>query len=102
VSTQSHGHWHDPFVAAQLSDGDPYELSSGHPIYCTPAGRDHAASSAIGARLLATNPGEFENCRGVALADGAGVLSGYHIHTLMLEIFDHERKRSMNPSTNSR
>ena len=32
-----------PLRADQLRDGDRYELRSGHPIYCAPAGRDHAA-----------------------------------------------------------
>ena len=47
---------HGPFSAEQLSDGDRYELSNGHPIYCAPAGKEHAGSSLIGARVLGTDP----------------------------------------------
>jgi hypothetical protein len=40
----------------QLSDGDRYELSGGHPIYCLPAGREHSARNLTGARVLETDP----------------------------------------------
>lgn len=45
-----------PFLASQLRDGDRYELSSGHAVYCAPAGRDHAASNLRGGNVLATDP----------------------------------------------
>jgi len=45
-----------PFHADQLSDGDRYELSKGHPIYCAPAGREHAGRSLTGAAVLETDP----------------------------------------------
>jgi Uma2 family endonuclease len=45
-----------PFRAEQLRDGDRYELTNGHPIYCAPAGRDHAGPNATGAALLDSDP----------------------------------------------
>ena len=45
-----------PFRAEQLRDGDRYELANGHPIYCAPAGRDHAGPNATGAALLDSDP----------------------------------------------
>ncbi len=45
-----------PFRADQLTDGDRYELSNGHPIWCAPAGRDHAGPNATGAALLDSDP----------------------------------------------
>ena len=45
-----------PFRADQLHDGDRYELSSGHPIYCAPSGREHAGPNLIGALALETDP----------------------------------------------
>ena len=45
-----------PFLASQIRDGDRYELSSGHAVYCAPAGRDHAASNLRGGNVLATDP----------------------------------------------
>lgn len=45
-----------PFRADQLRDGDRYELSQGHPIYCAPAGRDHAAPHLIGAAVIESDP----------------------------------------------
>ncbi len=45
-----------PFRADQLTDGGRYELSNGHPIYCAPAGRDHAGPNATGAALLDSDP----------------------------------------------
>lgn len=32
-----------PFRADQLKEGDRYELSGGHPIYCAPVGPEHAS-----------------------------------------------------------
>lgn len=45
-----------PFRADQLKDGDRYELSDGHPIYCAPAGREHAGRNLTGAAVLETDP----------------------------------------------
>ena len=47
---------HGPFRADQLRDGDRYELSNGHPIYCAPAGREHAGRNLTGAAVLETDP----------------------------------------------
>ena len=45
-----------PFRAEHLRDGDRYELSNGHPIYCAPAGWQHAAGSVSGAQVLDSDP----------------------------------------------
>ncbi len=45
-----------PFTADQLKDGDRYELSDGHPVYCLPAGRPHAAGTLSGGSVLETDP----------------------------------------------
>lgn len=45
-----------PFRADQLKDGDRYELSGGHPVYCAPAGRDHAGHNLTGASVLDSDP----------------------------------------------
>lgn len=45
-----------PFQASQLREGDRYELSSGHAIYCAPSGRDHAAGNLLGGHVLGTDP----------------------------------------------
>ena len=45
-----------PFRADQLHDGDRYELSNGHPIYCAPAGRDHAGRNLTGAAAISSDP----------------------------------------------
>ena len=45
-----------PFHADQLRDGDRYELSQGHPLYCAPAGPDHAAGNLTGAAVLGSDP----------------------------------------------
>jgi len=45
-----------PFTADQIRDGDRYELSNGHRIYCAPAGENHAHRNASGASLLGSDP----------------------------------------------
>ena len=45
-----------PFTADQIKDGDCYELSNGHPIYCAPAGGRHGSRNASGASLLGSDP----------------------------------------------
>ena len=47
---------HGPFQADQLKDGDRYELSNGHPIYCHPSGRQHAGPNLTGGSVLETDP----------------------------------------------
>ncbi len=49
-------HTPGPFRADQLRDGDRYELSQGHPIYCAPAGWRHGASSVQGGLVLDSDP----------------------------------------------
>ena len=45
-----------PFRADQLRDGDRYELSNGHPIYCHPSERRHAGPNLTGGAALETDP----------------------------------------------
>lgn len=45
-----------PFRADQLRDGDRYELSNGHPIYCAPSGWQHASGSMTGGLVLDSDP----------------------------------------------
>lgn len=45
-----------PFFAEQLRDGDPYELSNGHPIECLPAGGRHARANLVGGLAMETDP----------------------------------------------
>lgn len=56
-----------PFKASNLREGDRYELSSGHAVYCAPTGRDHAAGSLQGGNVLGTDPD----------VDWAGVDAGF-------------------------
>ncbi|MBK9756781.1 MAG: Uma2 family endonuclease [Nannocystis sp.] len=45
-----------PFRADQIREGDPYELSDGHAIYCAPAGHRHGGTQNAGASALASDP----------------------------------------------
>ena len=45
-----------PYTADQIREGDPYELSNGHPIYCLPTGRRGGRSNLGGAQALDTDP----------------------------------------------
>jgi Uma2 family endonuclease len=45
-----------PFRADQLRDGDPYELSDGHPVYCAPGGERHGGAQSAGAKVLDADP----------------------------------------------
>lgn len=45
-----------PFRAEQVREGDRYELSRGHPIYCAPARRDHAGPNLTGAAVIDADP----------------------------------------------
>jgi hypothetical protein len=56
-----------PFRADQIKDGDRYELSGGHPIYCAPAGPEHAGRNLSGGGVLDTDPA----------VDWAGVDAGF-------------------------
>lgn len=46
-----------PFRADQIRPGDPYELSDGHAILCTPVGERSGASKMVGGIALAGDPG---------------------------------------------
>lgn len=62
------GHTGDgPFRVDALREGDRYELSNGHPIYCAPTGGDGAGRAGIAYEVLATDPAVTE----------AGVDPGY-------------------------
>lgn len=56
-----------PFRADQLKEGDPYELSDGHPILALPSGGRQAEAAATGAAVLKSDP----------LVQAAGVEAGY-------------------------
>src|SRR5262245_34082189 len=45
-----------PFYADLLRDGDCYELSRGHAIFCEPSGKDHTRPHLVGALPLASDP----------------------------------------------
>ncbi len=55
TDTQRHSS-QGPFRAEHLRDGDRYELSNGHPIYCAPAGWQHAGGSVKGGLVLDSDP----------------------------------------------
>jgi len=56
-----------PFLAAHIRDGDPYELSNGHAIECSPSGPLHSSSNLVGGEVLDTDPD----------VEWAGVETGY-------------------------
>jgi Uma2 family endonuclease len=56
-----------PFRVEHLREGDRYELSNGHAIYCAPSGRDHAAPNLTGAAVIDSDPA----------VDWAGVDAGF-------------------------
>lgn len=58
---------HGPFLADQIRDGDPYELSNGHAIRCLPTGGRGSDAAATGAAVLKSDPE----------VDAAGVETGY-------------------------
>lgn len=45
-----------PFRADQIREGDPYELSNGHPVLCMGAGGRHAGKNTEGAKVISTDP----------------------------------------------
>lgn len=67
-----------PFRADQIKDGDRYELSGGHPIYCAPAGPEHAGRNLSGGGVLDTDPA----------VDWAGVDAGFAPEPEMLRAPD--------------
>jgi len=56
MTNQSQRLTRGPFRADQLHDGDRYELSNGHPIYCAPAGWQHGSGSVTGGLVLDSDP----------------------------------------------
>lgn len=56
MSTQPRTGERGPFRAEHLHEGDRYELSDGHAIYCAPSGREHAGRTVSGALVLDTDP----------------------------------------------
>lgn len=58
-----------PFRADHIREGDPYELSSGHPIRCMPTGRRGGRANLTGGAVLETDPA----------AEAAGVDVGYSV-----------------------
>ena len=65
---------HGPFRADQLRDGDRYELSNGHPIYCAPAGWQHASGSVKGGLVLDSDPDVQWTGADVGVSPEAGTL----------------------------
>ncbi len=61
-----------PFHVDQIRDGDPYELSNGHPIQCLPTGGNGAGSNLRGGYVLDTDPAAppVGIDAGIALSDG--------------------------------
>jgi hypothetical protein len=57
MPTPTRGTTTGPFLASQIREGDPYELSNGHPIECLPAGSRHQMADLDGARVLLSDPG---------------------------------------------
>lgn len=57
-----------PFRADQIRDGDPYELSNGHPLLCMGAGDRHSMANARGVAVLLSDP---------AVKGQAGVDAGF-------------------------
>ncbi|MDG4550710.1 MAG: Uma2 family endonuclease [Candidatus Contendobacter sp.] len=65
---------HGPFRADQLRDGDRYELSNGHPIYCAPAGWQHGSGSVTGGLVLDSDPDVQWTGADVGISPEAGTL----------------------------
>ncbi len=45
-----------PFRADQVHQGDPYELSDGHAVYCSPTGSIASKAKLLGGAVLGTDP----------------------------------------------
>ena len=67
-----------PFLAEQLRSGDPYELSSGNPVYCAPTGGSGSGPNAMGASVVGWDPAVTE----------VGVDAGYSPSPKMLRAPD--------------
>ena len=67
--TRPIGEPNGPFRVDHVREGDRYELSQGHPIYCAPGGGNHARGAVTGALVLATDPAVEE----------AGMDAGYRM-----------------------
>jgi Uma2 family endonuclease len=63
-----------PFTADQIRDGDPYELSNGHPILCLPSGRRGGRSNLTGGTVLETDPAVKSAGVDVGYSDNPGHL----------------------------
>src|SRR5215207_2543438 len=49
-----------PFRVDQINEGDRYELSEGHPIYCAPAGPKHGVPHGLGPLPIGSDPAVTE------------------------------------------
>jgi len=58
MSKHLHTREQGPFRAEQLNEGDRYELSHGHPVYCAPGGRENDRPVAAGASARLPLPRE--------------------------------------------
>lgn len=45
-----------PFRVDQIREGERYELSNGHPMYCAPAGHEHAGRNLDGGAVISSDP----------------------------------------------
>jgi hypothetical protein len=74
-----HG-WSDrgPFRADQVREGERFELSNGNPIYCAPAGHEHAGRNLDGGAVISSDPA----------VKWAGVDAGYSSEPGMLRAPD--------------
>ena len=44
------------FTIDHVAEGSRYELYNGHPVYCAPAGGDHASATSATSLVLGTDP----------------------------------------------
>ena len=63
-----------PFCSDQLTSGDSYELSNGHPIYCSPTGGRGSRANLVGGAVLDSDPA----------VESAGVDTGFSPESGML------------------
>ncbi len=59
-----------PFLVSQVREGDRYEISNGHPIYCAPTGSQGGRAEAAGARAITTDPDVTEAGIDVGYSNG--------------------------------
>lgn len=67
-----------PFLADQIRDGDPYELSNGHAIQCMAGGQSHGRTALLGGSVLDTD----------AAVESAGVHVGFSPEEKLLRVPD--------------